>query len=211
MQKLTGFILLLLVFSCTKKDQSSNKQNSGQTQSKPLWSIVRGNYWVYRDSSFDDNGSFFGVAPSDTLRTTDSLTYQGNVYYGKDTFYITTVYFRLANDSTVEGYEPGPTTPYIYFRQVKANNTIINNSDVIISNAHNVITQIGYTDITNLYGYDCIRNETNQVYAGNLEIKTVIYVKQGIGVVRYARYVRNRSSGKLNIYFSRTLVSYKVG
>lgn len=206
MQKLFVFFVLLLLFSCSKDSIPANPPASNNQ----VYPIVSGNYWVYRDSSFNDNGSFYGSAPSDTLRTIYSITFQGNVFYGADTFYITQTYYRQADDSTIEEYDPAVNNSYIYFRHVKTNNTIIRSEDVVYSNEHFVTTLTGYTDTTNLYGYDCIRNESTSTRSGILNLKIIIYVKPGVGVVRYEYYLRNTTTGNLNIYFTRTLVSYKV-
>ncbi|WP_018617101.1 hypothetical protein [Segetibacter koreensis] len=199
MQKLTFFFLLLLLLSCTKNSTSikttTNNQGSGQTESKPVWPVASGNYWVYQDSLFNDDGSFGSVFPSDTLKTTDSIIHEGKVFYGTNPFYISRTYYRQADDNTVEEYDFNTNFSAIYFRQVQANNTIIRKQDVVIPNE---------------YGYDCIRNENTQTISGDLRLREIFYVKPGVGLVRLEYFVKYRTSTKLNLYFTRTLVSYKI-
>ncbi|WP_018615270.1 hypothetical protein [Segetibacter koreensis] len=214
MQKLPVFFLLLLLVSCTKNstsiNQTSNSQGNGQTESKTVWPVVTGNYWVYRDSLFNDNGSFGSVFPSDTLKTTDSVTYEGKVFYGTNPFYVSRTYYRQVDDNTVEEYDYNINSSAIIFKRVEANNTIIRSQDAVVPNEHVVTTLTGYTDVINIYGYDCIRNENTQTVNGDLWLRVVTYVKPGVGLVRMEYYVKYKASEKLRLYFTRTMVSYKI-
>ena len=152
-----------------------------------------------------------------TLNTTDTVMYQGKVFYGKDDEFRDS-YYRQADDSTIEIYNKVLKNSSIFFKQVSANNTTIwstqEDQTVFINGAftnyHIVTTLTGYTDITTINGYDCIRNEVLQTYSGNATYKAIVYVKPGVGLVRLIEYEMNQSPGNLFLYLIRDLVSYKL-
>jgi hypothetical protein len=215
MQKLLFFSLFLLLFSC-KKDSPSNNQLSAQMLSKGAWPIIAGNYWIYTDSVFTIDGTFKSVT-LDTLRTSDSATYQGHVYYG--TFNdLPNVYYRQVNDSTNEVYNDFVKNAEIAFRQVNKNNTLIftSESDKTVwvegsyHNYHEVGKLTGYTELKNIDGYDCIRNEFVDTYNTQLSFHSLTYVKNGVGPVQLLQYQMKEAPGSVYLYRKRDLVSYKL-
>ena len=222
MQKLVILSLFVLFFSC-KKESAVNNQTDNQTNnqklSKGTWPIVPGNYWVYRDSLFNNDGTFRNVVTNDTFRTSTSVTFNGQVFYGPyDNFGFT--YYRQVDDSTTEVFgNDFRKQSNIIFRQVKNNNTVIWSKEEdgnaffngAFNNYHSVNSLTGFTDITSVNGYDCIRNEAVLSWSGTVGSKTILYVKPGVGLVRLLQYnMKNQSLGDVYLTLKMDLLSYKL-
>ncbi|MGN6247325.1 MAG: hypothetical protein ACTHNG_03155 [Ginsengibacter sp.] len=234
MKKLAAIGLSLFLLSCHKErvstnssssqtsDQSSN-QTVGQSpipsQSKRVWPFVTGNYWVYRDSTFNEDGTLTSASLIDTLKVADSTNYNSKFYFGPDPVSAKT-YYREANDSTIEYYDGNFKTSQIYFKEVGTNKTIITKieGDETISlngydkNYHILHEQIGYTGFTKINSLDsCIKNELVETYSGDTTYKLIIYMKPGVGMVKYILYLmKNQTPGLLYLYFKRDILAYKV-
>jgi hypothetical protein len=220
MQKLAIFLLLFSLASCTKESTNTNatvNHPNNSILSKGAWPIVQGNYWVYRDSIFEENGVLKTVNISDTLRTGDSSIYKGDVFYGTYNS-LQNVYYRQVNDSTNELYNDFVKNAQIVFRQVSKNNTIILTTQSEVSvwvndgfkKYQSVGTLTGYTDITTINGHDCIRNEFVGTYDGEISFKSILYVKPGLGIVRSLQYRMKQTPGNLYLHKKQDLQSYKL-
>lgn len=227
MNKLTAVCLILFLCSCHKErvseDQSSSQtadQSSTQLQSKGVWPFVKGNYWVYQDSTSPAGGTLVAESANDTLKVKDSVSFQSKSYYGPDRIFPNMYYRENSNDSTVETYDSHFNQTNIFFQQVGANNTIVykNESDQTIylngsnKNYHIVNELIGYTDMKKINGYDsCITNEIVQTYSGDTVFKRITYVKPGVGMVKMLIYqMKNETPGDIYLYFKRDLLAYKL-
>jgi hypothetical protein len=221
MQKLVIFSLVVLFFSCKKESQVNNQtdnQPNAELLSRGTWPIVPGNYWVYRDSSFFSHGALINVGNNDTLKTNTTVTFNDKIFYG--TLFRNT-YFRQVDDSTTEQYglNDPRKEPIIIFRQVKNNNTVVwskeHDAEAIFDGTskkyHIVDALTAFTDITTINGYDCIRNEVVSSFSGKIAGKTIIYVKPGVGMVRFLQYqLKNDRTGDLYLSLRIDLLSYKL-
>jgi hypothetical protein len=215
MKKLIAIVLLISLYGCHKEKAETNQ--AGKSQG--AWPFIKGNYWIYTDSLFTENGNPFVIFPHDTTFVNDSINFQSKYFYGPDGL-SKSLYYRQDEDHiTVEGYEDDLKTSYILFKQVSTNNTIIyseQSDDTFYLNGnyknyHVVKTLTGYTDVTKIDGYDCIRNELVETFSGDTSYKQILYVKPGVGLVRLLIYnMKNETPGSLFLQSKRDLVGYKL-
>ncbi|MEP7377395.1 MAG: hypothetical protein ABI675_28590 [Chitinophagaceae bacterium] len=206
---------LLLLAACSKgHDPESPADPVEPTEIRGVWPIVKGNHWAYKDSGY--NKGVFYYTMDDTLYTKESTFVDGHFYYG--TFLSLPQFFlSQTDDYTVKLFNGYNLANYIFFKQVATNDSLISKKelDAMIPvngterNVHIITTLRGYTELTKVNGYDCIRNEFVTTYDGEVYSKDIIYVKPGIGMVRSVEYERIDVTGPLVITYSRDLVSYK--
>lgn len=218
MQKILAVCFCLCLISCKKDPSPDNtpEQPPENTEIRGAWPIIKGNYWVYTDTEYSRYGGVASVYFEDTLKTEAQALFQNKPYYGT---FITApyTYFRQTNDSTVEQYNTYADSPYIFFRQVKNNNTLVWRTEFdgtrFYAGAertyHVVSTLTGYTDITRINGYDCIKNELLQWWSGVLHYKLVLYIKPGVGLVRLMQYELDDQLPDLFLHDTKDLTAYK--
>src|SRR5947209_6766056 len=101
MRKLIMFTLSVVLFSSCRKDTTQPDLDAGTIKSQGVWPFVRGNYWVYKDTTYWTDGTVRTVGPHDTLRVFDSTSYSGRMYYSIES---PNIYYGQPDDSTVEEY-----------------------------------------------------------------------------------------------------------
>jgi hypothetical protein len=232
MKKLTVVFFLAILCACHKENVSNSQSSSQndpppsgttpsptQKQSVAIWPIVNSNYWVFRDSTFNSDGTLMAASLNDSIGATDSTNFNSKFYFGPDPA-IEKTYYRENDDSTIEYYNDDIKASGIFFKEVNTNNSLVTKieGDVTLllngtnKTYHVLHVQTGYTDLTKVNEFDsCIRNELIETYSGDTTYKCIIYMKPGVGMVKYLLYLmKDETPGKLYLYFKRELLTYHI-
>ena len=170
--KLTILILITLsLFSCSKSSSSS---------SSPLLPLTIGNRWHFNIYTFSDSASTFYTITSVSGSITDTISYNGHVYYKYSDSTIKFIAYRNSDNNMVEQYD-SINAPSIAYKRVSKDSDAIN------------ATFYGVTTLVNINDVNCIRN-TSVIINGLIRDSINNFICPGIGLVRNEHWYRNAAN-----------------
>ena len=177
------FLSLLILISCTKESETPPRP----IRQDGLWPLNFNNEWNYKRVFYKSDGSVESFSEEQT-KITDTITVKGQLYFGNKT---TGQFLTNSSPDAVRGIamDSSLTDPFaIIFQRVFNNDTIIWRIDD--PGCVNNQTFRGYTGVTVVNGFECIRNERLSISCnGTIRHREVFYLKPGLGLVKFEEYV----------------------
>jgi hypothetical protein len=204
---LAGMICLLL--SCSKNGNNSTTPAS----SSGLMPLSVGNFWKFMKTNYDSSSGAVTDSVFDEIDIVAQVSVNGVTYYQQNQSSITNInggsFFINIDSNTLQKIDSA--TKYTFFQRVSVDSSSIDSwADTVTSRCKGSNYLYGFTDTTNINGYNCLRNSVD-VYdcTGKNFEKWVYYLKPGFGLVRILHYVL-KNSGTFYLQFSETLQTYHI-
>lgn len=198
------FFSLIFFGSCHKETDRPDKP----IKQNGLWPLNFNNEWNYRRFFYNNDGTVRSYSDEQT-KITDTITVEGQLHFGDK---ITGQFLANIDSNTVRSTAGSYQLnhPYsVLFKRVFINDTIIWSIDD--QNCNSNLSFRSYTDIVNVNGYDCLRNERlTKKCDGTINAKEVFYLKPGVGLVKFEEYVLEPGTAKLVLRIGVELRSYKL-
>lgn len=170
--KLTILLLITIsLFSCSKNSNSS---------SSPLMPLTVGNRWHFNIYTYSDSASMIYTATSVSSSVTDTISYNGHIYYKYSDTTNKPIAYRNADNNTVEQYD-GINPPSIAYKRVSKDSDAVNG------------TFYGVTTLQDVNDVNCIRN-TSVIINGLTRDSINNFICPGIGLVRTEHWYKNAAN-----------------
>lgn len=212
-------ILSLIVLTLVGLASCTTPTGNTGVPSQILWPVVPGNYWVYNDSAFYNNGTTQAIDSDTATITSAVIQIAVNGYslsfYGitePDGWFGTGTYVSVDPSNTFL-YEADSATasPYVIFATATEDNTLVGTGNGYDTTCLLTYDLYGFASTTVIHGFTCLKNvETTTNCNGVLDEETVLYVSPGIGVVRMEDWLLDSLGNALYRDYSQTLSTYSV-
>lgn len=189
------FVILLSTFSSCKKDQ-------GNTKPDVLFPLKVGNVWNYEIVTYDDNGGIISIDPV-SMRISKDTVVNGETY-----FWNGAGYYRNADLNTVVSSVDAKAF-YLFFKRSNVDGASFETVGDIVNNCQSKEVLTAFTQLTNVKGYQSLRNEVVLTSCNSLLLKRVTYLAPGIGITKELFYVPG-SNGSVVLRRKLELISYQV-
>jgi hypothetical protein len=188
-------ILPVLLTSCTKDEQTSTDEF--------LVPLKIGNEWQYETIIYNENES---VSSSTTTNMTilRDTSINGKIYFSDGL-----TYYRNVDKNTVEASINGSVF-YTYFKRTNQDQMKVQTGVGQLDNCIAYDTLKAFNQLTSINGYESVRNEFELTNCYGIKLKTVSYLKPGVGITKVLHYLRNSNTGNLYLRFKQELKSYKL-
>lgn len=216
---LLAFFSILLFCSCSKS--SSNNGNTGGNPSTSLFPLKVNNSWYYKLKTYNTSTGALLDSSYFTLTITGTVSANGNTYYQFQNSTSNTGQTLIAalNNTTLGTIDSAYGINYHTFFVSGTGDSTQSVTSWPDSVNTNGVTCEGTDKLYAYYADTTLINEDGIVYtnaikniietydcSGNKYIANLYYIKQGVGLVRYAAYVYS-STGVPELYLAWVLES----
>jgi hypothetical protein len=207
---LTVITMFTIFFSCSKSSSSGGGGSTGTPPTSSLFPLKLNNQWNYKLKDYDSATGLAIDSTNFTLTVVDSMITNGVTYYqlqnslGTGSLWIA----NLTNTTLGSIDSVGGITYYTLFASGTGDSTqSISSWPVNVSSggsscvgAEKLYAYYADTTLENLDGTvytNCIKNDAVVYNCSNAKyIAQVFFVKQGLGLARYAEYFYNASGDR---------------
>ena len=214
---------VFVVFSCNKNTFTSNTPTSPNyaDSADALWPLKAGNAWIYQDSVFSDSSTINSFADTIKIGTlTESFGGGGPLFYqlidpNPNGWFTTGSYMAVdAYNTTIYESDSLSNSPYICFQTALQDGTLIGSAnDFVNPTCIGLYSLYGFATETAVANHVCMKNIEYTVDCNHITQEAVVmYISQGIGLVRIEDYLATAdSTHRLYLGYSQTLQSYTLG
>jgi hypothetical protein len=203
------FILSILALSCDKGPNPSNTP----TISNGLMQLAVGNFWNYVKINYDSNTGLPIDTSSDRITILAQITVDTTTYFQQVQNSITNInsgsFFYNADSNTLRKIDSAIN--YVFFKRVSTDSVLIDSwPDTVSSHCKGVNLLYGFTDSTQVDGYNCLRNAVYVTDCTGFNFQTwVYYLKPGLGLVRIQHY-GTKLDHSFYLDFQEDLLNYHI-
>ena len=187
-------VAFFLCLSCSKEKYKTNEA---------LLPLAVGNQWNYENVFYNEDGSVSNQSTG-SLTILKDTSINGSTHYS-DGYTL----YKNTDENTVMSSIDGKDF-FIFFKRTNVDKKTIETWSGSIGNctATDILTL--FTDLTNINGYQSLKNEAALKNCNGVRRKTISYLKPGIGITKRLLYHMSSTNDSLYLRFKQELKSYRL-